>query len=187
MEPRMVSRNSSIKTASDMRLRLTTDYIVVIVVTVFIALIHALWVAHYMAFVNGWNEWDVALDGRLGTRFHGLLTYARLHISMATLLVVSCVGLWSRKALGFCISMLALLLILVGYVWWYFDSLAVLRAYHARSFLDYSVSYIQHIGWMYKATWWNVVMLTVPAALFFWHVQTLPNALALLKISRREH
>jgi hypothetical protein len=81
--------------------------------------------------------------------------------------------LWSRIRHHLVLSILALLLIVLCYVWWYFDSLMFLRRLEISDYSQLNMSGFQHAGGFRGAIWWDMLILAITALLLLWQLRTL--------------
>lgn len=96
-------------------------------------------------------------------------------------LLLSAVGLWSQRRLGFLVSLLALAGLGEVYRQWYLASLSTMEMYGAKTFSELPEQQ-QHLLPLYNATWWDLVVLAVAVTVFIWQVVMLKRILKPTKI-----
>lgn len=144
-----------------------------IVATAAIAsLLRMIYLIGYMA---GQDSLDPYSEAVSDNDFPYILNGFRLAIVVG--LVVAAVGLWSRKAYGFFLSIIALVWAGVGYVRWYNYSVAFLRNVEVSGYADLHSPELQHTGGLHGATWWDVAVLGAVAMLLLWHMWLLVKIL----------
>lgn len=103
---------------------------------------------------------------------------ARSHLVIGLSLIINVVGLWSRKATGMLVSMLALMVAGVGYLMWYMYSYWLLNRLKATTFSQIPLEAVPHYPYgLVSSGWWNVAVLVLIVALFVWEVKTLRGIL----------
>ena len=167
------SRDLNRKVTSSLHALSAWDLGVAFTVAVLTAVISALFVAYDRGYEDG-QDYVRALYSQAwasGSSFSRILNNWRISIVVA--LVISAIGLWSHKAIGFLFSALALMWIGLVYLWWYFDSLAYLRGAEISDYSQLNIPNYPHVGALRLARWWDVVVLVVAVAIFAWQVKTL--------------
>jgi hypothetical protein len=91
-------------------------------------------------------------------------------------LVVSAVGLWSRRSIGFLLSLIALMCLAGIYILWYRATLSIMQMFGARDFSDMPDQQ-QYLFTLDSATWWDIVVLGVALIVFIWQVVMLKRVL----------
>lgn len=154
---------------------LPKDFKVALATAISIAVGHALWVANYLGYRDGYHYWS---QFQSVVEYHGNVYYETLHVFTAIALLVNVLGLSLRRPVGFIVSTISLIFVEVVFLWWYFDSVRWLSVYGAERFVA-----LPHV-WMFKqATWWNMVVLSVASVLLLWQLRTLPRLYCLGKES----
>jgi hypothetical protein len=93
-------------------------------------------------------------------------------------LIVSAVGLWSRRGVGLLISALALLWVGKEYLSWHLYSREFLSALNVSEFSQLHPEAVRHhAGNLVYATSWDLIVLIVTVVLFAWEVKTLAGIL----------
>jgi hypothetical protein len=154
------------------------EFNLAISVAVLIAALNALWVAYRVGYSYG----EVGC-GYPCTSEHQDYSLLLMQCRIAVALTLIATGLCFRRVIGFIGAVLATAYVGKEYLWWYFDSWQRLKEIGVRDFSQLPAPHeIQHAGNLYGATWWNVLVLVVTAALFVWEMKTLTRLL----ISYRE-
>lgn len=91
-------------------------------------------------------------------------------------LVLSAVGLWFQRLLGFLVSLLALAWFLEIYVEWYLATRSLMQMYGAKTFSEMQDQQ-QYLAPLNGATWWDIVVFGVALAVFIWQVVMLRRVL----------
>lgn len=99
------------------------------------------------------------------------------YILVATFaLILSAVGLWSRRVLGFLLSLLALALLGEVYRQWYLGTLSLMEMYGLRNFSQ-NPDQQQYLLPLEGAAWWDIVVLGVALIVLVWQVVMLKRVL----------
>lgn len=98
-------------------------------------------------------------------------TFAYRLLRIALLLIVSAIGLASRKVIGICISALALAWTGIEYLFWYAWSSRILQEAGLSSFPVGTT----HMFGLEGARWWNIVVLIGTLALLLWEIIAISN------------
>lgn len=100
------------------------------------------------------------------------ITYVFMLIELA--LIVSVLGLWSRKRTGLVTSIIALLCVGVGYGLWYVYSRQTLDFLLSKSFYQLHPETLpQYPLGLIQATWLNLVVLVISGVLCVWNIRVL--------------
>lgn len=91
-------------------------------------------------------------------------------------LAFSAIGLWSRRVLGFLLSMITFLCLAGIYILWYRGTLAIMEMYGAQAFSQLQGEQ-QNILPLHGARWWDIVVLAVALIVFIWQVVMLKRVL----------
>jgi len=91
-------------------------------------------------------------------------------------LVLSAVGLWSQRLLGFLFSLLTLACLAGVYREWYVATLSIMQMYGAADFSQLQDQQ-QYLLPLEGATWWDIVVLGVALIIFFWQAVMLKRIL----------
>jgi hypothetical protein len=111
-----------------------------------------------------------------------VLFVPRLLVVLAIMILVSAIGLWTRKAEGFFTSMVALLGVHAAYLLWYWNSRQILASYISNSFFQLHPEFVPHpILRLIGAQGWNLVVLAMAAALLIRETKTLVVILSSLR------
>jgi hypothetical protein len=100
-------------------------------------------------------------------------------------LILSTIGLSTRRRLGFLISFLAFAWVFEIYREWYVATLSIMQAYGAKTFSalqDQQQYFLPLAG----ANWWDIVVLAVALSVFTWHITMLGRVLKPFSKSLRE-
>lgn len=135
-----------------------------------IATINALYFAFRIGYFAGYDA------GAYGCHVPAHQDYSadimRLKIEVALVLIVA--GLWSRRILGFLISLLATMFVEYQYGLWYLDTQRWLREMQVTDFSQLPVpSEWPNFAGLYRATPWDFALLVFFTALFAWQVRVL--------------
>lgn len=110
-------------------------------------------------------------------QFDWALSFEGDNFLLVTLaLVFSAVGIWSRRVLGFLLSLIALICVAGIYILWYLRTLSIMELFNVRNFSSMQDQQ-QHLLPLYNATWWDLVVLGVALIVFVWQVAMLRRAL----------
>jgi hypothetical protein len=91
-------------------------------------------------------------------------------IPITIALILSVVGLWSRKGTGFLMSLVALIVIPIIYVSWYFGTRSIMRRSEISTF-EKMPDQSQHLLTLAYATWWDVYVLLLVIVLIMWQLK----------------
>ncbi|HEX8137841.1 MAG TPA: hypothetical protein VF544_09650 [Pyrinomonadaceae bacterium] len=144
----------------------------VIGIALLTASLNALWIAYRVGYTNGQTG-----CGYPCVPEHQDFTLQYMQIRIGLALVISAVCLWSRRAIGFFISAIALTWAGKEYVWWYLESLRRLKAMDLNDFSELKTPSLQHVNNLLGATWWDIAVLIVIILLFIWQIKTLAQIL----------
>ncbi|MDT4967432.1 MAG: hypothetical protein QOJ64_2169 [Acidobacteriota bacterium] len=97
---------------------------------------------------------------------------------------ISAIGLWSRSATGFFLSLLALIWIWMNYISWHLATLSIMHANGLKDF-SYMSPQKQHLLVLNNANWWDLVALAVTIILFVWQFKTLISIIKYPNLNRR--
>lgn len=157
-----------------LRSRMSWDFKLALYLITITAMLNALWMTYNLGYLEGvvstsqqhisGNDPFLAVNGR---------------ITIA--LVAATVGLWSRRAIGFLFSILALLYVGFEYVNWYQDSVRALRMLEFESWADFQDPSFPYVGKLRGAVGWNIVVLVISVMLLIWHIGFLIRAFRLVK------
>ncbi len=162
----MFIKNFMYRVRDDLDARTLLEFNFVLYITMLVVMLNTLWLTYNVGYSDGVNiasqqsisggDWVQALNVRVGIA-----------------LIVAIVGLWSRKSLGFIISMLALMYVVAEYAWWYVDSVRALEALDMKGWNEFQDPNFPYIGKLRGATWWDIVILGVTVTLFLWQTKRL--------------
>jgi hypothetical protein len=168
------------KLSCDLQLRLCWDFGLAISLSTFIAGTSTLFIAYSLGYVEGQDKFEtlyrttcntcINITGG-GNFFH---TLNALHLGITLALIISAVGLWSRKVIGLFLSLIASISIFGIYIWWYLDTLHFLRYTVEVPMND---PYYKEVGLLHGALSWDRVVLIVAIVLFTWELKTLMRTL----------
>ena len=91
-------------------------------------------------------------------------------------LVLSAIGLWSRRLLGFLLSLIALAWLAEIYREWYVATLSIMQMGGVRDFSQLQDQQ-QYLLPLNGATWWDIVVLGVALIVFIWQAVMLKRIL----------
>lgn len=152
------------------------DYKVASVIAMLTASVSALRLAHDIGYSVAIHTSDYTEHIRLSEP-EWSLGFVETHLlGIATGLIVSGIGLWSRKFIGFLLSFLALLWVGMNYVLWYAGTLSTMRDVEIHDFSEMP-DQSQHLLALIDATWWDMVVAAITIILFGWQIRTLIVAL----------
>ena len=124
-----------------------------------------------IAFNLGHNYWVFrTVDGTHASCCINFLESFLIPITIA--LILSVVGLWSRKVSGFFLSLVSFLIIAGIYVSWYFETLSVMRRAEIGVF-EHMPDQSQHLLTLAYASFWDVYVLLLVIVLIMWQLQHL--------------
>ena len=95
-------------------------------------------------------------------------------------LILSVISLWSRKGIGFLISIVALVVILITYLGWYFGTRSIMRRAEIPTF-DQMPDQSQYLLTLAYATWWDLYVLLVVLLLIMWQLKAVVPFLKALR------
>lgn len=101
----------------------------------------------------------------------------KMHLQISISLFLVAVGFWSRKVLGFLLSLLALIWIGKIYLFWHIDTLAFMHEHDIEEFALLQGPERQHLVTLRYATWLDAIVLVVIIMLFVWQVKALFGAM----------
>lgn len=140
------------------------------VVAALTAGINLLWVANYWGNILQSTRDAIGQGGTGGLVDQSMI---KMHIVIEAALIISALGLLSRKITGLVVSTLALVLIGVEYIGWCIWTQRTIEA----AGLTAIPRIIPQAANLYGATGWNLAILAIVTALFLWDVKTLTGAL----------
>jgi len=150
------------------------DFGVALGLTALATILSAGMFVYYWGYRNGWDDFSIICKiPPLASKHSNLSLSSFLRLTVTMALTLSGIALWSRRVTGFFISVFALLWIAIAYVWWYLNSLAFMEAMEISDYSQVEVSNFKHIGILYDATWLDIVILTIAAFVFIWHIKSL--------------
>lgn len=136
------------------------------------ATLNILRVTYNVGYSHGWADGAFHANGTSLSGYNPLLLR---QIIVGVSLVISAVGLWSHKGVGFFISALALICIGWQYVDWWLYSHRWLEQAGLTSFTELQDPNLPHVGELYGASWWDIIAFMVTAILLIWHIKTLAS------------
>lgn len=101
-------------------------------------------------------------------------------------LVLSAIGLWSRRLLGFLFSLISLAWIGETYREWYTATLYNMQIFGAREFFQLQDQQ-QYLLPLDHAGWWDIVVLGVALIVFIWQAVMLKRILKPLSTVSENH
>ncbi|HBB87925.1 MAG TPA: hypothetical protein DC047_09945 [Blastocatellia bacterium] len=105
---------------------------------------------------------------------HQDVSHDVMRFKIEVALLVICLSLWSKKLLGFCISVVAATFIISQYGVWYLDTQRWLREMGVKSFSKLPVpGEWPHFAGFYRATPWDFFLLLFITALLIWQLRVL--------------
>lgn len=105
------------------------------------------------------------------------LSMAGSYVMVVTLsLVLSAIGLWSRRLLGFLFSLISLAWIGETYREWYTATLYNMQIFGAREFFQLQGQQ-QYLLPLDHAAWWDIVVLGFALIVFIWQAVMLKRIL----------
>lgn len=119
----------------------------------------------YTCYWSGHTEGIRVSDGMLTDLEY---TLDGLHTVISFFLIFSFVGLWLRRDWGRIISSLALVSVLVTYGYWHYMTVKYLSELQGNYQLYRRVQ--QEVGFFHGATKWDLLVLSLVAALLLWHL-----------------
>jgi hypothetical protein len=140
--------------------------LIIIVVSVVITI-------YDIGYIRGWNALFILGDNSFSP--HGRWPYIiiALRAGFITAFIISMCGLMQYTIRGIALSLAALLLVVIGYLWWYFDSLRILRQLEIADYSQLHMQGINHVGGLHGGTWWDLILLTITILLLLWHFRVL--------------
>lgn len=145
----------------------------ILVVTVSALVISGLLTIYDIGYVRGWKALYVLGEHQSSPHSGWPYSIIALRIGFVAALAVSIMGIRSRTFRGVMSSFVALLFVVVGYVWWYFDSLRLLRNLEIADYSQLHIPDLSHVGGLREGTWWDITFLAVIILLLLWHLRTL--------------
>ena len=89
---------------------------------------------------------------------------------IALALIISVVGSWPRKVQWLWISCVALMWIVLEYIWWWIRSSGAVNAFGT------SFSYTSHFAYLLQGTWWDLLVLCATVVGLVWAGNNLIHA-----------
>ncbi len=144
----------------------------VLVITITALVVSAVLIIYDIGYIRGWNALYVLGEHYYSPHSRWPYSIIALRVGFVTALAISSMGIWSRTFRGLIASLIALLLITIGYAWWYFESFRLLRKLEIE---NYSQLHIPgyHVGGLREGTWWDGIFLVVIVLLLLWHLRIL--------------
>lgn len=146
----------------------TREFKSVAFVCIIVVALNVLVMAYSFGYVNGIAACGYPSHFTGGHRdfFHDFL---RLRIEVALLIIA--IGLWSRRVLGFLISLLATMFVGYQYGLWYLDTKRWLREMNVSDFSQLPVpSEWANFAGLYRGTPWDLFLFAFTTALFIWQI-----------------
>ena len=140
------------------------------VVATLAAALNLAWVAYYWGNILQTTRDSIAQGGSGPLIDHSMM---RMHLMIEAALIITAVGMLSRKVAGIVIAALALVWIGVQYAGWWIWTQRTIEA----AGLTAIPSSIPHAANLYEATGWNVAILAIATVLFVWEIKVLAGAL----------
>ncbi len=95
-----------------------------------------------------------------------------IHFKICLGFIVSALGLWSRRFVGFLFSLAGLIWVAICYLNWHISTKRFLAEYVLdQTKLEHQ--YYRHIGLFRDATWWDWMILVITVLLIVWHIKIL--------------
>lgn len=145
----------------------TWDYRIALCVATSTAIVSALRVSFNLGYNHGVFK---SLDGNHMTCCVKLLDSFLIAITIG--FAVTAMGLWSQRATGFFLSLLALFCVLGFYVLWHRSTLSLLPRMEVQDFSQLP-NQGQQLLVLLDATWWDLAVLAITIFLFAWQIKTL--------------
>jgi hypothetical protein len=98
-------------------------------------------------------------------------------------LAFSVICLWSRRAIGFLLSLLALVWVGVNYIFWYLGTLSIMRANGIESFKKMP-DQDQYVFTLNNASQWDVIVMLIVLGFIVWQGHIL---MQVFKVTRTSH
>jgi hypothetical protein len=144
-----------------------------LVITLTTLVINAALLVYEIGYIQGWNALYVSTEHYDSA--HGSWPYSivALRLSFIIALAVSGAGLFSRTFRGFICSLIAWLSVVVGYTWWYYNSLQLLRKLEIVDYSQLHIPGLRHMGGLRQGTWWDMIFLASVVLVLVWHFWSL--------------
>jgi hypothetical protein len=166
------------KLAISIRTRLDSvpraEFMLVAVLSALIACLTGLWVAYRIGYFDGQVSCGYPCTGS----GHSEISIYAMRLRIAIGLGAATIGICLKRSLGFFLSLLSLTLVELEYIRWYFRSTRWLREVGLVDFSRLpSQTEIPHALGLYGAMRWDILVLGIATALFFWELRVLVGAL----------
>lgn len=146
------------------------EFVLAAGLSVLLAVMAGVWVAYRIGYFDGQVRcgYPCVGDG------HKSIFVDAMRLRIAIGLVVVAIGLCTKRALGFFVAILSLVLIQIQYLYWYLWSIRWLHEVGLKSFSELpSETDIRHALGLYGATQWDILVFGLAGALLLWQVKLL--------------
>lgn len=123
-------------------------------------------VVHLIWLVTGFLAFRHRLDAATMVIVDWDSSILMMHIRIGLALLLSVVGLWSRRVIGLFLSVLALVWVGLEYIAWFLLSTRI----KSNAGIESLPSSVPHASNLYGATPWNVVVLVLVIAVLVWEI-----------------
>jgi len=173
-----VNRNNlSEKLTGHLRSLSSWDFKLALGIVTMLTTISSFHVVYSSGYLNGQEALALSLSNihppGIYTNFDFSHWLNAIHIWIAVGLIIATLGLWSRKAAGFLISLIALLWVCFVYLWWYRETLHFLKNIEVTEYTKLHDPFFKQLGMLRGASQLDVLVLLVCVALVLWQLRTL--------------
>lgn len=145
----------------------TWDYRIAFCLAASTALVSALRISFNLGYNYGVFK---SLDGNHLTCCVNFLESFLIPIAIATSVVA--IGLWTKTAAGFLLSLFTTFCVIGLYVLWYLRTLSLLPRMEVPDFARLP-NQGQHLVALLDASWWDLAVLAIICSLLVWEIKTL--------------
>lgn len=155
------------RVASNLQTILSWDFKVAIGVAISSGIINLFLLAYKVGHARSQDDFEFSRGVYIsGNDFSHVLNTIRLIVIIA--LLITAVGLWLQRSIGFLLSLAALISIFLTYAWWYFDTISYLRNTEVNEHTMATNPFYKEMGLLHGATSWDWVVLIIAIVLFIW-------------------
>lgn len=151
-------------------------------IALFILALNALGMTYNTGYSKGWNACTSITNGGFLSGGPDPIQLRNIKIEIA--IFVSIVGIWSRRFIGYLISMLSLTWVGWQYLDWWLYSLRWLEQAGLKDFSELRDPNFTYAGKFIGASWWNPIVLIMSLTLLTWQLKTLATILYSLRNTR---
>lgn len=153
------------------------DFKLVLGIATVVTTASVLQLVYSVGHLNGQEALEISLRSNnlpgIYTNFDFAYWLVATHVAITVGLVIATIGLWSKKLIGFLLSMVALLWVCIVYVWWYRETLHFLKNIEVTEYTRLHNPYFRDMGILRGASRWDLLVLIATVLLLLWHLRML--------------